>query len=174
MLNVLYRRGLRRVAAARVAVAEAGLSTIEVLGVVACLLILLIMLIPNVIAARQQTQVAACESNLRAIQTAAELYYSATQTYPTGTGVAATVALFTNPNVATAQYLPSQPVDPADPTGRGTYSYTYTAPTATTPFSYVISCPGIHPKETLAAVQGGATETTGHIYIDSSKNIYTQ
>jgi type II secretory pathway pseudopilin PulG len=153
---------------------ERGISTIEVIGVVVCLVLLLAMLLPNVTAARAQTTVASCESNLRAIQTAAELYNGATQTYPAGTGASVTVALFTNPNVASATYLPTVPIDPADPTGAAPYTWTFTAATATTPFSYIIACPGIHNKDTLSSITGGATETSGHIYLDSTKGLYTQ
>jgi prepilin-type N-terminal cleavage/methylation domain-containing protein len=153
---------------------ERGVTLWELLVVAGILSILALIVGSNLPSARQQAQVSACETNIRAIATAAEQYYAATQTYPTGNAAAVTTTLFQNPNVNTVTYLGTQPVDPADPTQTGTYKYTYTAPTATTAGFYVISCPGIHPKETLSAIPGGAAETTGQIYLNSLSNLYTQ
>jgi prepilin-type N-terminal cleavage/methylation domain-containing protein len=157
-----------------IAKCEQGVTLWELLVVAGILSILALIVGSNLPSARQQAQVSACETNIRAIATAAEQYYAATQTYPTGNATAVTTTLFQNPNVTTVTYLGTQPVDPADPTQTGTYKYTYTAPTATAAGYYVISCPGIHPKETLSSVPGGATETTGEIYLNSQSNLYTQ
>lgn len=152
---------------------EAGITLIEVLVVAGCLAALTILIISNLPNATQQTAVSVCQSNLRTIQTAAEQYYAAEQTYPTGTAAAVTTTLFQNPVTTTVTYLGSQPVDPADPTRTGTYKWTYTAPTATTAGHYTITCPGVHPKETLSALPGASTETTGTITLDSIQNLYT-
>jgi type II secretory pathway pseudopilin PulG len=154
--------------------AERGVTLWELLVVGAILSVFALIVGSNLPSARQQAQVSACETNIRAIATAAEQYYSATQTYPTGNAAAVNTTLFQNPNINTVTYLGTTPVDPADPTQTGTYKYTYTAPTATAAGFYVISCPGTHPKETLSAIPGGAAETTGQIYLNSLSNLYTQ
>ncbi len=155
-------------------VLEEGVTLWEVLVTAACIATLALIIGSNLPEARQQTQVSACESNLRSIATAAEQYYSAVQAYPAGSAAAVTSTLFQNPTVTTVTYLGQQPVDPADPTQTGTYKYTYTAPTATAAGFYVISCPGLHPKETLSSVSGGSTETTGHLFLNSTSGINTQ
>jgi type II secretory pathway pseudopilin PulG len=152
--------------------AEAGFTLIELLVLVGCLCVIAAMIMSNLPSARQQTAVAVCESNLRTIQTAAEQYNAATQTYPTGTSADVTTDLFKNPSNTDVTYLGTQPVDPADATGAATYKWTFTAATATVGAFYVVTCPGVHPKETLTALQGGAAETTGTISIDSRKNLY--
>jgi prepilin-type N-terminal cleavage/methylation domain-containing protein len=153
---------------------EQGVTLWELLVVASILSVLALIVGSNLPSARQQAQVSACETNIRAIATAAEQYYSAVQTYPTGTAAAVTTTLFQNPNETSVTYLGTQPVDPADPTQTGTYKYTYTAPTATVAGFYVISCPGIHPKETLSAIPGASSETSGQIYLNSQSNLYTQ
>lgn len=150
---------------------ERGVTIWEVLVVAAILSIFALIVGSNLPSARQQSQVSACETNLRAIATAAEQYYAATGTYPAGTNANITATLFQNPNVATVSYLGTQPVDPADPTQARTYKWTYTAPTATVGGFYTITCPGLHPKETLSNVPNGAAETTGTMQLDSRSNI---
>jgi type II secretory pathway pseudopilin PulG len=127
-----------------------------------------LMVLSNGVGARQQTNTSACLNNLRSIAEAAEMYHAAVGTYPTGTSVAVTQQLFANPKVPTVTYLSGQPVDPADVTGVATYKYTYYAPTATVGEYYTITCPGLHPKETLSDVPGGSTETTGTMTFNSS------
>jgi type II secretory pathway pseudopilin PulG len=153
--------------------AEAGFTLIELLVLVSCLCVLAALIMANMPSARQQTAVAVCESNLRTIQTAAEQYDAATQTYPTGSSADVTTALFQNPSNTAVTYLGTQPVDPADPTGTATYKWTFTAATATVGAYYVVTCPGVHPKETLTSLQGGSSETTGTISLDSRKYLYT-
>lgn len=152
--------------------AEAGFTLIELLVLVSCLCVIAALIMSNLPSARQQTAVAVCESNLRTIQTAAEQYNAATQTYPTGTSADVTTTLFQNPTNTAVTYLGTQPVDPADSTGVATYKWTFTPSTATVGAYYVVTCPGVHPKETLSALQGGPAETTGTISIDSRKNLY--
>src|SRR6202035_1419085 len=59
--------------------AERGFTLIELMIVVAIIAILAGILIPNFVNARSQAQTAACESNLRSIATALELYYADNQ-----------------------------------------------------------------------------------------------
>ena len=153
---------------------ESGVTLWELLVVAGILSVLALIVGSNLPSARSQAQVSACETNIRAIATAAEQYYAAVATYPTGTNAAVTATLFQNPNNAAVTYLGTTPIDPADPTQAANYKYSYTAPTATAGGYYIISCPGTHPKETLTALTGAATETTGQIYLDSRSNLYTQ
>lgn len=83
--------------------------------VIAIIAILAAILIPNFIRARSQSQLAACESNLRNIATALELYandYGGT--YPYGSNTADTAL--------TPVYMQSIPACPVD-----SISYVYTA-----------------------------------------------
>lgn len=153
---------------------EDGVTLWELLVVAGILSVLALIVGSNLPSARSQAQVSACETNIRAIATAAEQYYAAVMTYPAGTNAAVTSALFQNPNSTAVTYLGTTPVDPADPTQQANYKYSYTAPTATAGGYYIISCPGIHPKETLTALPGAAAETTGEIFLDSRSNLYTQ
>lgn len=110
-----------------------------------------------------------CESNERAIQAAAEAYRTATGGSLPATAAAITVGTsgtFVNPNSSSIDYLGQLPVDNANPTG--SYSWTYTAATATAPELYVIACPGIHTKGDLTSLPGAATETSGKIQWSSS------
>ena len=124
--------------------------------VVAIIAILAGILIPNFVNARSQAQTAACESNLRAIATAMELYYADNQVYPTASGAAVQPALLTVNGVA---YLNNTPKDPAAQNGAATYSLTTTQATGGGPASYTIVCPGVHVGSTLAKIPlAGGTE----------------
>jgi prepilin-type N-terminal cleavage/methylation domain-containing protein len=147
---------------------EEGFTLPEILIVVSIVAALALMLLANGAGARQQTNVGICLNNLRTIATAAEQFHTATQKYPAGTNADVNTTLFANPTVTTVSYLAGQPNDPADTTGAATYKYSYTAATATVGEYYTITCPGLHPKETLAGqVPNGASETTGTIQFDS-------
>jgi type II secretory pathway pseudopilin PulG len=147
---------------------EEGITLPEILIVVAIIAGLALMILTNGAGARQQSNVGICLNNLRTISTAAEQYHTATGKYPAGTNADVNTALFQNPNVTTVSYLAGQPNDPADTTQTATYKYTYTASTATTGEYYSITCPGLHPKETLAgSVPNGTAETTGTVQFDS-------
>jgi type II secretion system protein G len=126
---------------------ERGFTLIELMIVVAIIAILAGILIPNFVNARAQAMTAACESNLRAIATAAELYYADQQVYPNSGDVSA--ALFTA-NGAT--YLNNVPTDPAAPTVGASYVFTNTTNGGAA--GYTITCPGIHANSTLAKLQG--------------------
>jgi|SRR5437016_6633720 len=68
--HVRYRRG------------QAGFTLIELLIVVAILVILAAILIPNFLRSRASSQLATCQLDLRNIAAALELYYGENQTYP--------------------------------------------------------------------------------------------
>ncbi|HEX3548991.1 MAG TPA: prepilin-type N-terminal cleavage/methylation domain-containing protein [Candidatus Elarobacter sp.] len=128
---------------------ERGFTLIELMIVVAIIAILAWILIPNFVNARSQAQTAACESNLRAIATAMELYYADNQVYPTASGAAVQPALLTVNGVA---YLNNTPKDPAAQSGAATYTLTTTQASGGGPASYTIVCPGVHVGSTLAKI----------------------
>lgn len=111
--------------------------------------------------------VKACESNLKAIETALNAYKVAVGSFPATTAASVvvyngtTAGTFSNPNQISTDYLGQATVDPANPTG--SYKLTYVAPTATAGDSYTIVCPGIHTKGDLTNVPGAASETAGKI-----------
>src|ERR1700730_13516423 len=72
---------------------ERGFTLIELMIVVAIIAILAGILIPNFVNARAQAQTAACESNLRSIATALELYYADNQVYPVASAASVQPAL---------------------------------------------------------------------------------
>ena len=121
---------------------ERGFTLIELMIVVAIIAVLAGILIPNFVNARAQAQTSACESNLRAIATAMELYYADHQRYPD----AGTIPEALNSTGVT--YLNNTPRDPAD-AGATPGKYTFTQPTGDGQ-SYLIACPGIHTASTLA------------------------
>ena len=127
--------------------AECGFTLIELMIVVAIIAILAGILIPNFVNARAQAQTAACESNLRQIATALELYYADNQQYPAA-------ASFTNvtPSLLTSNgvvYLSNTPKDPAALDQTKDYQMQTTAQSGTTPATYTIQCPGTHVGSTL-------------------------
>ncbi len=128
---------------------ERGFTLIELMIVVAIIAILAGILIPNFVNARSQAQTAACESNLRSIATALELYYADNQVYPTASGAAVQPSLMTANGVA---YLNNTPKDPAAQSGAATYALTTTQATGGGPASYTIVCPGVHVGSTLAKI----------------------
>jgi type II secretion system protein G len=134
---------------------ERGFTLIELMIVVAIISILAGILIPNFVNARAQAQTSACESNLRAIATAMELYYADNQRYPDPGAVPDAL------NTATVTYLNNTPRDPAD-SGATPAKYTFTQPTGDGQ-SYLIVCPGAHAPSTLAKINkdDGSGKTSG-------------
>jgi len=127
--------------------AERGFTLIELMIVVAIIAILAGILIPNFVNARSQAQTAACESNLRAIATALELYYADNQVYPTASGAAVQPTLLTSNGIA---YLNNTPKDPAAQSSTATYTLTTVQAGCGCAPSYTIFCPGGHAASTLA------------------------
>lgn len=123
---------------------ERGFTLIELMIVVAIIAILAGILIPNFVNARAQAQTSACESNLRAIATAMELYYSDNGRYPDAGAIPDAL------NSGTVAYLNNTPRDPAD-AGVTPSKYTFTQPTGDGQ-SYLIVCPGTHAASTLAKI----------------------
>ena len=130
--------------------AERGFTLIELMIVVAIIAILAGILIPNFVNARSQAQTAACESNLRAIATALELYYADNQVYPTASGAAVQPTLFTANGIS---YLSNTPKDPAAQNGNATYTLTTVQAGGGSAATYTILCPGVHAGSTLAKLQ---------------------
>ena len=128
---------------------ERGFTLIELMIVVAIIAILAGILIPNFVTARSQAQTAACESNLRAIATALELYYTDNQVYPTASGASVQPSLFTINGVA---YLNNTPKDPAAQSSAATYALTTTQAANGAAATYTITCPGGHVGSTLAKI----------------------
>lgn len=140
---------------------QRGFTLLEMMIVVAIIAILAMLLIPNFTHARAQAQTAACESNLRAIGTAMELYYTDNQGYPSGTAV----SLDGTDLLATKGYLPNVPHDPAAASGASNlYKYSTVAASGSTPASYTVTCPGIHDPSTLAQIQHATASSTGLFY----------
>ena len=128
---------------------ERGFTLIELMIVVAIIAILAGILIPNFVNARAQAQTAACESNLRAIATALELYYADNQVYPTASGASVQPALMTVNGVA---YLNNTPKDPAAQSGAATYVLTTAQASGGGPATYTVTCPGVHVGSTLSKI----------------------
>lgn len=63
---------------------RSGFTLIELMIVIAVLSILMIALLPNLMAARSASKLAACQSNLKNIATALETYSTDNKIYPTG------------------------------------------------------------------------------------------
>lgn len=118
------------------------------------------------------SSVSGCESNVRAIQAAAESYRSATHGSMPSSAAAiivtngTTAGTFSNPNQTSVDYLGEAPRDPVNPSG--SYSWTYTAATPSASELYVILCPGIHTKADFGNMAGLATETAGKVQFSSS------
>jgi type II secretion system protein G len=137
--------------------AQAGFTLIEMMIVVAIIAILVSMLVPNFVRARAQAQTAACESNLKEIATALELYQTDNDQYPASGTVNAS-------NAQLQPYLKQTPVDPvAGPASY--YTFTVTNP-ATSTAAYTIVCPGSHDPGTLQNIAPNTTFT--HIQYSSS------
>ena len=146
---------------------ERGFTLIELMIVVAIIAILAGILIPNFVNARAQAQTAACESNLRQIATALELFYADNQEYPTAAGFTdVTPTLLTANGVA---YLNNIPKDPAALDQTKNYQVKTTAQSGTSAATYTIQCPGTHVGSTLAKLNAaggticGSTCTDTHV-----------
>jgi type II secretion system protein G len=130
----------RRAVNARNLRLQRGFTLIEMMIVVAIIAILVGILVPNFVRARAQAQTSACESNLKEIATAIELFQTDNDRYPDGGSVDPS-------NDELTPYLKQTPVDPA--AGPGLF-YTFTVDKPDTgSASYSIVCPGTHDPGTL-------------------------
>ncbi|HTV74132.1 MAG TPA: sigma-70 family RNA polymerase sigma factor [Candidatus Acidoferrales bacterium] len=141
---------------------EEGFTLLELMVVVAIIAIIASILMPNFFHARAQAAVSACESNIRAISTAAELYYSDNQAYPpsvspvtssfgTGSGSGGTVT------VPPGTYLSQTPKDAVNSVNNSPGQYTYTLNTNGGTQSYTIECNGVHDSTALQQIPGSPT-----------------
>ena len=130
-----------------------GFTLIELMIVVAIIAVLAGVLIPNFVHARSQTATAACESNLRAIATAAELYFTDNQAYP-ATTAAVDRTFGAAGGAAAGTYLNNTPIDPAATT---TARYTFTNDGTPAAPHYTITCPALHDPVSLTKVGGSGT-----------------
>jgi len=144
--------------------AQRGFTLIELMIVVAIIGILATILIPNFVHARAQAQTASCESNLRAIATAAELYYTDNQVYPPSGAV--------DQSLFGADYLNNVPVDPAAQTLGAKYTFTNNA--GANPPTYTITCPGVHDPSTLTHLSGGTAGSAKTITYTSGTGLGAQ
>jgi type II secretion system protein G len=144
---------------------ERGFTLLELMVVVAIISIIAAILVPNFFHARAQAAVSACEANIRAIATAAELFYSDNQLYPTA-GISPVSTSFGDGNTTVGRYLSQAPLDPAS----GGSGYTFAAQNAPADGqqSYTISCSGVHDSTVLTKLSGGASGSATHIFYDSS------
>jgi type II secretion system protein G len=139
---------------------ESGFTLIEMMIVVAIIAILVSILVPNFVRARAQAQTSACESNLKEIATAIELFQTDNDHYPSSGTVDSS-------NDELQPYLRQTPVDPAGGPGLY-YAFTVTDPDAATA-SYTIVCPGTHDPGTLQNISPNTKFT--HIQYSSSSGL---
>jgi type II secretion system protein G len=155
---------------------EQGFTLLELMVVVAIIAIIASILMPNFFHARAQAAVSACESNIRAISTAAELFYSDNQAYPKTTGIDPVDNTFgTEKGAAPGQYLSQQPKDPANGTNGLPGQYVFANTTNGGAASYTITCGGVHDSSALTAiplVPAGSSFT--HVFYDSAKGFSAQ
>lgn len=142
---------------------QRGFTLIEMMIVVAIIAILVTILVPNLMRARAQAQTAACESNLKEIATALELYETDHDAYPASGNVDSS-------NTDFLPYVQQVPVDPAAGPGKP-YTFTVTTSSDSTP-SYVITCPGLHDPATLQSISQGES-TAAHIQYGSQSGFST-
>lgn len=113
-----------------------------------------------------QGNTSSCEQNLDGISQAAEMYMSTGKhTLPATGAVSATMFVSNGTNL-----LEKVPIDPADPTGAATYTFTNTS--ANGVMSYVIQCPGTHTAMSLQGLPGWKS-TSSSIYRSGGQD-YTQ
>ncbi|HEY5425936.1 MAG TPA: prepilin-type N-terminal cleavage/methylation domain-containing protein [Candidatus Tumulicola sp.] len=139
---------------------QKGFTLIEMMIVVSIIAILVSILVPNFVRARAQAQTSACESNLKEIATAIELFQTDNDRYPASGTVDSS-------NDDLQPYLRQTPVDPAAGTG-AFYTFTVTDPDAGTA-SYTIVCPGTHDPGTLQNISPNTKFT--HIQYSSSSGL---
>ena len=124
-----------------------GFTLIELMIVIAIIAILAAILVPNFLKARAQGQLAACESNLKNIATALEMYatdYSGD--YPSALSI-----LTSNLTAAGGAYMKAVPNCPSQTTA--SYVYSYNA----SPDNFTVNCGGA-----TAHIATGTVSSTGN------------
>jgi RNA polymerase sigma-B factor len=142
---------------------QRGFTLLELMIVVAIVAILAGILMPNFFHARAQAAISACESNIRSIMMAAELYYSDNQTYP-GSGNAGPQKVGSDVFPPGNPYLTQTPRDPGAANPSDPYTFT---PPAVENGPYQIDCPAAHPGNAFPSAFGTVTGNAG-IHYDSS------
>jgi type II secretory pathway pseudopilin PulG len=142
----------------------AQVQVVQVLAVFVLLGILAVIATISVIALKSSSAVKACEQNELAIATALTAYDEAVGSpianqAATVLTAAKITTIFANPSDATVIYLSSPIIDPVNPAG--SYTLTYTSGAGGSSASYTIVCPGVHSKADLNAL--GGTWTAGKI-----------
>ncbi|MDE2572611.1 MAG: prepilin-type N-terminal cleavage/methylation domain-containing protein [bacterium] len=149
-----------------------GFTLMELMVVVAIIAVLATVIIPNFVHARAQGVTAACESNLRQIATAMELYYADNGSYPQSGSV--TPRLFGGGVAPAENYLGQTPIDPAS---NKPYSLHVTAASGNAPARYVIEDAGGHDPSTTRMLTdrenpggAGSVEPSATYLVYSSSN----
>ncbi|TAM89585.1 prepilin-type N-terminal cleavage/methylation domain-containing protein [bacterium] len=146
-----------------------GFTLMELMVVVAIISVLATVIIPNFIHARAQGVTAACESNLRQIATAMELYYADNGTYPNSGTV--TPTLFAGGVAPAESYLGQTPIDPAN---NKPYSVIVVAAGGNTPARYIVEDEGGHdPSTTRALTDRDNPATAGQVQANADYLVYS-
>ncbi len=120
-----------------------GFTLIELMIVIAIIAILAAILVPNFLKARAQGQLAACESNIKNLATALEMYATDnTGTYPASLGVLTS-------STSGGGYMKTIPICPSF---RATSSYAYSA--VSVPDNFTMYCSGANAHASAGTTTG--------------------
>jgi general secretion pathway protein G len=150
----------------RSALRRRGFNRLEIMVTIAIISIIVSVILPNFNHAKATAATSASKQTLVEIGTALELYYTDNETYPAGTGVNVTSALFGG---AGNNYFNGEPKDPITGT-----DYTYTNPSPNGA-PYEIDAPGTYNAGTLNnidQVNGTPCTTCTHLHYDDVHGVY--